>query len=288
MKTSSSIWALLGFVLLVLGGCTSPKPKPQTSSQVRGARYDTTAVHLALMPTADCFPFYYAERTGIYRQLGLKVSIHSYVSQLDCDTALMGRYMDAGYADAVRMKDTRLGSAPLVTLAHGTDLWQLVVSGPLRVKTADKLKDRLVAVARQSAEDAYLTSELRKGGTKPDDVFRPLVNDVKLRAEMVGRRQVDATLLRWPFTSLALSSGDRVIASQKAGDSQVLLVARKRSLTHRLEKSRLDLLKKGYAMGLDSIAANPRERISRVLQQDYLLPREVADTVRCPRSGFFK
>lgn len=288
MKTSSTLWTCLACLLLMLGGCTSQDPKPQSSRQVRSARYDSTAVHLALMPTADCFPFYYAERTGIYRQLGLKVSIHTYVSQLDCDTALMGHYMDAGYADAVRMKESRLASAPLTTLAYGTDLWQLVVSGPLRVKTADKLKDRLVAVARQSAEDAYLTTELRKAGTKADDVFRPLINDVMLRAEMLGRRQVDATLLRWPFTSMAISSGDRVIASQKQGDSQVLLVARSRSLTHRLEKSRLDLLKKGYAMALDSMATNPRQRISQVLQQDYLLPQAVADTIKCQRSGFFK
>ena len=81
MKTSSFIWAYLFTVLLMLGGCTNQDPKPQTSSQVRRVRYDSTAVHLALMPTADCFPFYYAERTGIYRQLGLKVSIHTYTSQ---------------------------------------------------------------------------------------------------------------------------------------------------------------------------------------------------------------
>lgn len=269
--------------------CTSNShPNPSPSAHKTASAYDTTAVHLALMPTSDCFPFYYAERTGIYQKLGLQVAIHTYTSQLDCDTAMLGQYMDAGYADAIRIRETKLSHSDLRTLSKGTDCWQLVVSGPLRVHDASKLKDRLVALARQSEEDAYLTACLRKANVKADDVYRPLINDVKLRAEMVNRRQVDATMLRWPFTSLAQAFGDRVISAQKTSESGALLVAHTKSLKQRLTSKNLELLKRGYKMAQDSILANKRTQISFILQRDYLLPQEVADTIQCLRTGFFQ
>ena len=54
--------------LLFLSACHNEQTIPPEEL----ARRDSAALHVALMPVQDCFPFYLAERTGIYERLGLE------------------------------------------------------------------------------------------------------------------------------------------------------------------------------------------------------------------------
>lgn len=252
------------------------------------ARYDSTAIHLALRPTADCFPFYYAQRTGIYRRLGLTLELHTYRGQLDCDTALVGRWMDGGYADAQRLQEPHMKRAGLNVKSTGVDFWQLAVSGPLRVKDASKLSGRLVAVARESAESAYLDEILKESKVRTEDVFRPQVNDVALRAQMLAHRQVDAAMLCWPYTSVALAHADRILLSQPRSESGARFVVKKRGGREHLDTKALDLLKRGYEMAVDSMKVAPRDRVSAILQRDYGVETSIADTLHLEFGGFFR
>ncbi len=294
------VCSLFAFVASVLFAACDSNTKQQTDLTVRKApAYDTAAVHLALMPTADCLPLIYAQETGIYRQLGLRLEIHTYASQLDCDTALLGGYMDGGYADMQRMEQRREQKKTLSPLTRGTDSWMLFVAGSLRVRDVSKLSGRIVAISRESTEKSFCQKLIASAKLKDDAVYLTQINDVKLRAHMMSNRQIDAALLRWPFTSLAWASGDKLLASQAATARNNALVRSAACKRPHLDEQSLALLKKGYAMALDSIAfyhkpgkdndsKAPADKVAAVLRKVYSLDAAVADTIKISKGGFFK
>ena len=279
--------AMLCFVLGCVAGCHSKEqPPPLKSGTVRSSSYDTTHVHLALMPTADCFPFYYAKLSGIYEKLGLNLDIHTYDGQLDCDTALRGKWMDGGYADVQRLKSFHKN---LQIVSYGKDRWALFVAGSLRVRQVMHLDQRLVAIARNSSENVWLDELLSNARLKVDNVFHIQVNNVNLRAEMLAHRQIDAAMLRWPYTACAFSNGDKVLALQdRAASNACFVVNPRRHGGTKLDKKALMVLRKGYAMAVDSIRLRRTNVVKNVLTNDYGLPADVADTVKLEFGGFFR
>lgn len=284
----------------MLSACGNSTSQPAAGPVVKKApAYDTLAVHLALMPTADCLPIFYAQETGIYRKLGLRLQIHTYASQLDCDTALLGGYMDGGYADTQRLEEGRGQKKNLSVVSEGTDSWQLFVGGSLRVKDVSKLAGRIVAISRESTEKSFCESLIAKTKLKADAVYLTQINDVKLRAHMMGNRQIDAAVLRWPFTALALGAGDKMLAAQTSPVHNNAFVTSATSKRARLDEASLTLLKKGYAMAIDSIRTyhKPKkaksseahvDKASEILQKVYGIDTALADSIDIPVGGFFK
>lgn len=284
-------------VSLLLVACGNTK-EPMEPTAKKYSAYDTAAVHLALMPTADCLPFFYAQETGIYRQLGLRLQLHTYTSQLDCDTALLGGYMDGGYADLQRLEEGRGQKKHLTPLTEGTDAWTLFVGGTLRVRDVSKLSGRIVAISRESTEKTFCEKLIANAKLKPDAVYLTQINDVKLRAHMMTNRQIDAAMLRWPFTSLALASGNKMLASQPSTARNSALVKSSSCKRVHLNETSLSLLKKGYAMAMDSMRiyhkvanGNTRQsqtdKVAAVLQKIYGLDASVADTIKLREGRFF-
>ena len=69
----------------------------------------------------------------------------------------------------------------------------------------------MVGVARYSASDFYSEKELSKAGLKYDDIFRPQVNDIPLRAAMLNETQIEAAVLPEPYATVARVHGHKVL-----------------------------------------------------------------------------
>lgn len=272
-------YLLAVFVLLTLFSCGEKKSQG-VPVQFGNEPYDSAALHIALVPNRDCFPIYYAERTGIYDSLGLKVQIASFYSQMDCDTALMSRFTDGGYADLVRLQHYGKRTADLQKQWTGINRWTMFVCGALRVKDVKTLKGRTVAIARQSAENTYLQQILAEAGLSSTDIYKPQINDLLLRSKMLTGNQVDAAVLCWPYTSLARAFGHRSIHAQSAADANGCFVMRSKSVSTSDMKHKWALLEKGRRMAQDSIRLKGPRAYSLILQKDYGLPQSVADTLK--------
>ncbi len=267
--------------------CSCGGKADKKSGAEAGAANSASPAHtltLAVVPSADLLPLYYAERAGCYRSLGLSVRLETYRSQLDCDTALLGGRTDGGSADLHRMELCHKSAyaAAFTPLWTAADNWQLTVCGTLRVRNTAALKGRMVAISRQSGEDAALTRTLAAVKLKAEGVYRPQVNDLLLRARMLDNGQVDAAMLRWPYTSVATAAGHRVLdAAAPAAESTALAVLTKR-LRGKGGKDLPSLLRKGYNMAVDSLRRPRTALLREVLTRDYGLPAEVADTIKLP------
>ena len=184
----------------MLFSCNNPKSS-STSTNYGVGTYDSTALHVALVPNHDCLPIYYAKRMGIYDSLGLKLQIYTYASQMDCDTMLMSRYADGGWADKIRIAHYGKRMANLEVMWTGNQHWQLFSCGALRINHIKALSGRTIAIARTSAENVWLDQILKMGKLSADDVYRPQINNLKLRAQMLTGNQIDAAVLTWPYSA---------------------------------------------------------------------------------------
>lgn len=277
------------FLKILLSGILTPflfscgKHKAESELNFGLERYDSTALHLALMTNRECLPILYAERTGIYDSLGLKLQVALYSSQTDCDTALLGKMADGGCADLIRMETYGNRTRNLRVAWKGGDKRYLFVSNVLRIKSIKALKGRTVGLSPRSADNNMLDRVLSSHSLGKNDVFRPQIADIRYREAMLTDNQIDATILTWPYTSQAYADGHRCIYIQKDSEPHTAILTRlpqKESL--RLLKQ-WKLLETGRQMAIDSIR-NPRYRakVSLILQKDYRLPKSIADTIRLP------
>ncbi|MGM9688078.1 MAG: ABC transporter substrate-binding protein [Alloprevotella sp.] len=279
MTLSKTTLCLAWAFLFCLLACQK-QDAPTVPMNFGNERYDSTALHLALMPNRDCLPLYYAQRTGLFDSLGLKVQIASYHSQMDCDTALRSRTADGGWADNERLMHWGKPAEPWHTLLKDTGRWQLLVNSKQRIKQVKDLNGRTLAISRQSASTAVLAEALQTGSLRPEQVYRPQINDLKLRASMLAAGQVDGAVLPWPYTAMATAQGCRTLYTSQGDGERGCLVVKASLAQSDTGKRQLELLEKGRKMALDSIAKKGAAAYSLILQNDYGLPKEVADTVK--------
>lgn len=269
--------------LLLLSACR--RQEPAETLRFGAEPYDSAALHLALVPNRDCLPVYYAKRAGLFDSVGVKVQIATCPSQLDCDTTLLGPSADGGWADAVRRTAYGKRAARWQTMWQGTDRWQLYVCGDLRVKTVRDLAGRTMAQARQTAESQWLDRLIQSEKLSADEVYRPQIHHLRLRAQMLTGDQTDAAMLCWPYTALARSEGNRAVGVQGERPLTGCFVMKSDRLRTPSARDKWQRFERARRMALDSIRLKGPAATSLILRHDYGLPAALADTLRFPSAA---
>ncbi len=192
------------YILLFTSCHSSPPPSPEEQ-----ARRDSAALHVALMPVADCFPFYLAQRCGIYERLGLDLRILTLQAQLDTDTALLRRRAELVYSDLARaIMIQQTDTFDLRAIAAAPAELELITARRGRVRSISQLKERMVAVARHSITDYWSDRLMDSARMEQTAIFRPQINDVRIRTDMICNGTMDAAFLPEPYASEARLRGN--------------------------------------------------------------------------------
>lgn len=279
------------FLLLLLFIVSSCKHEaPQHASQ-KQEKPDSNALRIAVLPTSDCFPFFYAADKGIYDSLHLDVQLVSYGSQLDCDTALAGGSIDGSVTDLIRARMMDYHRRPHLSVVMATEgRWMLVASREVRMKKLSQLRDRTIAVSRFSVTDFLSDTYCVKGGLAEDAAYRPQINNISLRMKMLNEKQVETAVLPEPQAALAVTFGNRII---KGTSSEAMtmgcLAVRTSVLTEKKKQEQLALFIKGYNLAVKRLNAHKREQLDTLfVQHGYVFDIKQAKAIQLPtfRSAF--
>ena len=275
--------ALLTIFLLM--ACQSDKDRIATSPLAQ-LWADSTSLKVALMPTADCLPFYYAEKMGYYQQLGLDVRFVTYMAQIDCDTAFINKRVDVCYSDVARAVMMRSkDKTPLYIIMQADGEHKLMAKGNKNIKNFNSLKERRIAVARHSVTDFYSDAVMDKAKMQKADIFRPQINDIKLRADMMLNSTMDAAFLPEPQATRVALAGDTCLftTAQPGCPKLMAFIAQEKVLNNATLKEQVKLLILGYNQAVASINANEhQDSVRSILTKEYELSGQVIDSLRLP------
>ena len=88
--------------LLLLLGC-GPSKQELKEEQARQARLEKAAYEaafkVAVMPTLDCLPMFLLKDSLLYDSARIDVQLKLFNAQMDCDTAMIGRSVQAAVSD---------------------------------------------------------------------------------------------------------------------------------------------------------------------------------------------
>lgn len=277
MRTlTATLLIALALVVTACGGRRDAGPRLSFA----GEPYDSTALHLTLLTNADCLPLIYAKRSGLADSMGLPLQLAIYRTQVDADTSLTGRLSDGGWADLTRLESHGRRGKGYIVMWRSTEPRILFVSPTLRARKVKDLSGKTVALTRVAAETPRFDRLLAAAGVRSTDVYRPQIGDLSLRVQMLGESQFDATYLCSPYTAWARSLGCRPLGTPSAADGREAFVMRRSVMATPKGKARWQLLQQVRRMAVDSLRTRGAAAYSLILQRDYGLPREVADTVR--------
>ena len=266
-------------ILFVLASCTKQEA---TLSCDEARALDSMALHIAVMPVMDCLPVYYAHRAGILDEVGLDARVHSYTATMDVDTAFTGGHAQIAYCDLIRALRLRQDT-PLSAFMQTQGRFSLVTLKSKRVSKVRQMKERMIAITRLSAVDYWCdalidsTKELAQ-----EDVYRPQINDVHLRSEMLRTGLLEAAILPEPYATWMREVGNRELFDSSR-DTMLLgtWILRADSTFTQERAQQAKLFVEAYNKAVDGLNQHLLpDTVKAILCQIYGLPPALADTLQ--------
>ena len=260
----------------MLASCSQRQEATQFQADSTGI--DTTVLCVAVMPAMSCLPVYYAEKTGLADSLGLEMQLLRYQAQMDIDTAIINGYADIAFTDLIRCArlSKQVDLAPIASCDESLSLISLKTK---RVKQVNQMKEQMIAVSRLSATDYWCDRVLDSTRTSYDDIYRPQINDVWLRAEMLRQGLIDAAIMGEPFATWMTMLGHKRLFESRGKQPQLYAWAAS-TATKQQQKAFLNVLKEATTR-----LSKPSEAtlLRDILKQEYQLPPALVDTIELQR-----
>jgi NitT/TauT family transport system substrate-binding protein len=207
--------AVLCTVLLIaLWACNDSRQKEQEEAAAREDSIRAShGLKVALLPTLDAFPLMAAQEAGVLDSLQLNIVLVPFAAQMDCDTALINGAVDVAMSDVVHAAWRQYRDSGLYVIGETFNEWKLVINKSQRVRKLSGLKEKILAINRNST-DEYITYIVGDSlGFADDDMYRPQINDIALRTSMLLNNQIDGAVLPEPFASYAEYEGHTALYS---------------------------------------------------------------------------
>lgn len=246
--------AVMALLLAACGQSYEEKKRLSRLEQARMVREDSAALKIAVMPTLDCLPFYVARQYSLFDSLGADVRLKCYTAQMDCDTALANKRVEAAVTDLVRGQRIVSLGTPLTYVAATDAYWQLITNRNARIKELKQLNDKMLAMTRYSATDLLADRAVDSAKLVPEMVFRIQINDVDVRLRMLQNNEMDALLLAEPqATAARLQKHPVIMDSRKLGIRLGAVALRTDIEADTARQRQIDVMLKAYNMACDSI-----------------------------------
>ncbi len=277
---------ILSFILIIIMLASCTKQEVSVSSE-QLQQYDSLALRVAVMPTLSCLPLYYAEHTGMLANTEHGIKLLRYQAQMDIDTAIIGRHADVAFTDLVRAirlteKCTEDSIYPL--MATEEPISMVCVKGK-RISKIHQMKEKMIAIARLSITDYWCEWLLDSASLNEGITYKPQINDVKLRADMLRTGLIDAAMMGEPYTSWMLKTGHIRLFQTKPTDARLSVCLTTDScLTDSQTQVSLGQLRDIYNKALKEINENTNtDAIKHILTKDYGIPAEYTDSIDIPQ-----
>ena len=237
---------------------------------------------IALLPTIENLPYFFAEDRGWFKQNGnIVVELHG--GQFDCDTALLGGRCVVAQTDTERIGIYTRAGHRLAEIAEAPTDRKLVVCGRLRINKPEQLRLRTLAISRQSAEAVEAYRVMKQVGVEKEDALLPLINDLFLRTSMLNDNQIDAALLPEPLATQAVTAGHKIVLNLTENPVMGRLAATQKTKSRKNFDQRWQTVVKMRNQAADSLNRYGKRACVNILKQRYRLTPQALDSLHLPQ-----
>ncbi len=274
--------------ILFLASCIKREAKLIPADNVPN---DTLPLTVAILPSLDCLPVYYAQSMGLFDSLGVDIDLREYLSQMDIDTALLRRQVSFGHTNLARLEEMeRRDSDTLRVVAEMKEKLFLVTARKRRIRNLSQLKGCMIALDRHDNSDYWSDRITEQAGLELSDIYRPQVNDLRLRTDMLLGALVDAALLPEPYATEARVEGNpEVFATPDSVPGFNCFVITDapdtaRTKAERIREGQVSLFLRAYDEAVGLLNKQPNaDTLRAILTRHYGLNDNVIDTLRLPK-----
>lgn len=187
-----------------------------------------TVLNIAMVPSLEAEPFYYAKSMGYYRNAGLEVHLSS---ASNAGAALLTGVVNGTYdasatawfpvaiASSRGMPIKMIMAASSVDKGSGRGISGVVVKRGSPVEGYKDLQGRTVAINALTSLFALVTKiDVKQAGGDPDKV-RFVALPFKSGVQAVVRGQADAAVVVSPFQTIAAENGSSVLSGDPIQDA---------------------------------------------------------------------
>lgn len=258
--------------------------KQQSITPQEQAQKDSLALKVALLPTVDCFPFYYAKERGIYDSLQLNVVLSTYQAQMDCDTAFVNHRVDISHTDLIRAALLQSKGTGLYVIMKTDGEHQLITAKSKRIRNIKQLKERMIAIARHSVTDYMSDIVIDSANLGSYDVYRPQINDIALRMDMLCNNLVDGAFLPEPYATAAYRKGHKTLFSSRNTRKQLscMIISYEAMKDENCNKKTKKLIE-GYNLAVRELNKKKYPKIISYTAKQLKWPIEFTDSITLPQ-----
>ena len=275
--------ALMGAMLLT--GCGGS----DTTNENANAEQNVEPITVGLMRIDDSFPFYVAEKEGLFEKHGVTVELQNFSSARDLSTALQGGELDALMTDPVVTALSLKGGTDvrIVAMALGAVPEEgrfLVISAPESgITSPEQLEGRNIAISNNTMMDYLVEQYENTLGLDKAAITTVNMPDLMLRTTtLLEGTEIDAAILPDPLAAYAVAEGANVVIDDTKLDenfSQSVVTVTADAIQN--NRAAVDAMLDAYNEAIELINANPDEYRTFALECANV-PEALAETYPTP------
>ena len=239
---------IISILLCLVSSCRQAEEKLSQEELAEAAKRDSLCLHVAVFPTLETLPLYYAERTGVLQENDIRLA--HYESMMDCDTSITRGHVEVSFTDEARIISLRHeNGVSLTPIASTGSRLGLFSNKEKKTTRIEQLKEKLIGLERHSQSDYWSDKILEGTDLTTLDLFRIQIGSTPLRYSMLMNNLLDVAFLPEPYASLCDSTIVSCLWNQDADDASWTVIAipetvRKDELRQSQTKQLLDIYEK--------------------------------------------
>ena len=274
---------LMGAMLLT--GCGGS----DTANENANTEQNVEPITVGLMRIDDSFPFYVAQKEGLFEKHGVTVELQNFSSARDLSTALQGGELDALMTDPVVTALSLKGGTDvrIVAMALGAVPEEgrfLVISAPESgITSPEQLEGRNIAISNNTMMDYLVEQYENTLGLDKTAITTVNMPDLMLRTTtLLEGTEIDAAILPDPLAAYAVAEGANVVIDDTKLDenfSQSVVTVTADAIQN--NRAAVDAMLDAYNEAIELINANPDEYRTFALECANV-PEALAETYPTP------
>jgi NitT/TauT family transport system substrate-binding protein len=270
-----AVFLMIAMMMVAIVGCNKKENTAPKSGQLQN-------ITIGLMPDVDSIPFIIAQEKGFFKEEGLTVSLKSFKSAVERDSALQSGNLDGVISDMLAETFLKEGGFNTVITSLTTGSYKMVINKDETATTLLDLKGKDVAISKNTIIE-YVTDRIMvEGGMKPADINKVVIPQIPTRLEMLQNGKIAAATLPEPMASLAVKGGAKVLnSSDKLAIYPGVLIFTGKTVSEK--EKEIQAMYRAYNKAIEYLAREPMENYIDILIEKGGFPAPIKGALILPK-----